>query len=110
MVRGELFRDRWEVPWVGDDPVEWSWYVEAQRDLLPGLWVAGRVAGMDFNTLTDEGGSSREWDRDVLRWEVGAGYRIVRNLELRGQVGLTRSEGPVDPDDDLLSLQAWWAF
>jgi len=37
-------------------------------------------------------------------------YRIRVNTGVKVEVALNRSEGPLDPDDDLFSLQWWWAF
>jgi len=109
VVRGEVIEDRWEVPNVGDDPVDLSWYLEAQADLFAGAYGAMRVGRMDFMTVED--GSARgEWDYDLTRIQVGAGYRLARNAGLRAEWMTNRSRGPLDPEDDLWSVQLWWEF
>jgi len=107
MIRGEFVRDLWEVPGVpGERAEDLSWYLEAQVDLSPGVWIAGRYNGLHFRPLDDR----EPWDHDVLRSQLGAGYRLARNAEVRFEWGHTSTSGPVDPADDLLSLQVWWAF
>ncbi|MBW3534609.1 MAG: HAMP domain-containing protein, partial [Gemmatimonadetes bacterium] len=110
VLRGEAFHDRWEVPNMTDDPVDISWYLEAQTDLAAGVWTAARVGAIHYGSLVDETGARRPWDYDVRRLQLSAGYRLVRNAGVTGEVAWTAMDGPLDPDDRLVSLQAWWGF
>ncbi|MFC1791411.1 adenylate/guanylate cyclase domain-containing protein, partial [Gemmatimonadota bacterium] len=123
-LRGEVFWDRWEVPNVGDDPIDISYVMEGSYRLIPGLTGALRVSGVSFNGLratedlgTGQGGygyggsSSREaWDYDITRYQGALAYRIRVNTGVKAEVALNRSQGPLDPQDDLFSIQWWWAF
>ncbi len=109
MARAELFHDRWEIPNVADDATDLSWYVEAQSDLLAGLWVAGRLGATRFGEVAAASGPPAAWDYDVWRTQLSAGYRVVRNAELKLEWMRDDAAGPLDPRDDLLSAQLWWA-
>ncbi len=87
-------------------PEELSWYLEGQIDLSPGLWTAARYGRIDFAEFAD----TAEWDYDVQRIQIGAGYRLARNAEIRGEWAHTMTSSPVDPEDDLFSVQLWWEF
>jgi hypothetical protein len=117
-IRAEVVHDVWEVPNVSEDVVDVSYSLEAQRKLGPSWYVAGRYSGMEFNRFPYQGiqydgtfvqGEDR-WDYPVRRLQLGAGWRLLANAELRGEYAWNRSTGPVDPMGDLLSLQLWWAF
>ena len=45
----------------------------------------------------------------MRRIQIGAGYRLLRNTELRAEYLVSRTDG-ADPRDNLLSLQWWWEF
>jgi class 3 adenylate cyclase len=117
IARAEVIRDRWEVPNVADDPVEWSYSAEGQLDVSAGLFLSARVGYLDFRRLSDDLGaaSSRpgggaEWDHDVARFEIGAGYRLARNAGLLGSFMHSETLRQPDPNDDLFGLRLWWAF
>jgi hypothetical protein len=73
----EAFSNTWETPTVGDLDARGG-YVEAKLTLAPGLYAAGRGDALRFGDLTDSGGASRSWDRDLDRLEAGLGYRLDR--------------------------------
>ena len=89
VIRGEVFHDFWKVPNLKIYPVEISYYPEGQRDLFAGLWGAIRYSAIDFLPLADHDlehtetvlppDVTRDWDYDVSRWQIGAGYRFARN-------------------------------
>ncbi|HUR34111.1 MAG TPA: hypothetical protein VM032_09980 [Vicinamibacterales bacterium] len=56
--------------------------VEGRYKLTPRLFVAGRLDHLGFNTIA---GTTRAvtWEAPVTRWEVGGGYAVQRNLQLR---------------------------
>lgn len=110
VVRGELFHDSWEVPNVADEATDLSWYVEAQSDLMAGLWVAGRVGATHFGEIENPAGQSAQWDYDVWRTQLSAGYRVVRNAEIKIEWLRDDAAGRFDARDDLLSAQLWWSY
>lgn len=120
VVRGELFLDRWEVPNVGDEVDELSWYLEGTLRPRPGLEVSARYGAIHYGRLPTGGGgdgpyggsgpAGPRWDHDFRRLQIAVGYRLGRNVGLKGEYALNRTSGPVDPSDDLLSAQLWWEF
>ncbi|MBI4408998.1 MAG: adenylate/guanylate cyclase domain-containing protein [Gemmatimonadetes bacterium] len=109
-LRGELFLDDWHVANVPQEVRDVSYYLEAVLTLAPGLYTAARYSAIHFNELTRSDGRREPWDYDIRRWQLGAGYRLARNLGVRAEYAWNRALGPVDPRDDLASVQAWWLF
>lgn len=112
-LRAEAFFNRWEVPNVPDDPRDISWYAEGSTRLLPGLFAAARYGEIHFNRMgggTPAHPQPARWDFTQRRLQIGAGYRIVGNAELRAEYSINRTAGTDDPADDLLSIQWWWRF
>lgn len=56
--------------------------VEGRYKLTPRAHVSARIDHLAFNTIA---GSTRSatWDANVTRWEVGGGYALQRNAQLR---------------------------
>jgi hypothetical protein len=109
VVRSEVFFDRWDIPNVDLPAEDVAWYVEGQSDLVAGLWLAARLGGVHYATLAGSGASA-PWDYDLRRIQLAAGYRIVRNAEIKAEWMANSMSGPLDPSDDLLSFQLWWAY
>jgi hypothetical protein len=89
-VRGEVIRSAWREPVLGwpelASPLEaTSATVEIRRRLLPALDLAARADRIVFSTITGTlyGGQATPWDANVSRVEVGAGYRLSRQLRLK---------------------------
>jgi class 3 adenylate cyclase len=109
-IRGEGFLDRWEVPNVRPDPVDRSYFIQAKLKLSPDIFIAGRFGQIFFNELPHSSGILDKWDRDVRRVQIGAGYRIAQNAELRAESMWTHTGVATDGDGGLVSLQFWWAI
>ncbi|HKJ93822.1 MAG TPA: adenylate/guanylate cyclase domain-containing protein, partial [Longimicrobiales bacterium] len=114
ILRSEAFLDYWQVPNVQKQAVDLSYYVEGRYTFIPGLYAAARFGEMRFNDLVGGGyggaNPANHWDYDQRRIQIGGGYRILRNLEARAEYMLNHTAGPVDPADNLLSIQVWLAF
>lgn len=117
-IRAEAFHDRWVVPNVAEDPIDISWSVEARQKLHPDLFVAARLGQIRFNEIGYRGigydgvlveGRDR-WDYNVRRFQVAFGHRLARNAELRAEFMTNATQAPREPEDDLFSIQLWWAF
>jgi hypothetical protein len=105
VTRAEFIHDAWEIPNLADDVVELAYSVETQMDLAAGLSAALRWGRIDFIEY-----AGVDWDWDVDRYEGALGYRFAMNAGILSSYALTRDAGPVDADDDLLSVRLWWAF
>jgi len=110
VVRSEVFYDQWDVPNVNDRAADVSGYLEVQSDVVAGLWIAARLAAIHYRDITNGSGAAAPWDYDVRRAQLTAGYRLVRNAELKVELMRTDTVGPLDPRDDLLAVQLWWAY
>ncbi|HUH13657.1 MAG TPA: hypothetical protein VMK65_11125, partial [Longimicrobiales bacterium] len=49
------------------------------------------------------------WDYDARRIQVGAGWQPLRNAGIKAEYMRNHTERH-DPNDDLASVQLWWAF
>jgi hypothetical protein len=116
-LRGEGFADRWEVPNVTDDAWDYSYYLEGTVDVAAGLFTTLRYSAIHFNRIASDatpggssygGSSGQRWDYDVARWQTGLGYRIALNTGIRLEYAFNGMDGPLDPRNNLFSLQWWW--
>lgn len=56
--------------------------IEGRYKLTPRMQVAARLEHLGFNTIAGAERSTT-WEAPVDRWEVGGGYALQRNVELR---------------------------
>jgi hypothetical protein len=87
LVRMEMVAGRWIMPELGVPRLDESLSamgvsIEGRYRIYPGLFVAARFDHLGFSEIT---GTSRraEWDAPVSRIELGGGYSLQRNLQLR---------------------------
>ena len=81
--RGELLWARWTLPmpFTGGPLKATSVFGEARYRVLPGVHVAARAEHLGFSQIT---GSRRDhWDAPVKRFEVGAGWSMLRNVMIK---------------------------
>ena len=107
-LRAEAFHNTWA--YVADDAIDIDWSVEARQELFQDWFVAGRVGQMRFSDIELVGGEEEPWDYNVQREQIAAGYRLASNAEIRAEYLAQQTDSPEDPDDDLISVQLWWAF
>jgi hypothetical protein len=100
---GEGAWNTWQTPTVGDLDVT-TGYVEMKYSVPFGAVVAGRLDGMRFSDIEDSSGVSHTWDSNISRWELGAGYRIDRNILAKVVYQHTKLEGH-DIDPSLVGAQ-----
>jgi adenylate cyclase len=108
-LRAEGYSNQWNVPNVGDNVRDLSYSIESTWKLTAGAFAAARYGAIHYNELSSVGGGAQPWDHDIARLQLGAGYRLVQNSELRAEYLISRTTG-TDPRDNLLSVQWWWAF
>ncbi|MQA30534.1 MAG: hypothetical protein GEU82_11985 [Luteitalea sp.] len=97
LLRMEAIVSDWTLP-LADTPVielplrAVALSVEGRYKLRPALYVAGRFDHLAFSTVrgTNEVAA---WDAPVSRTEVGIGYAIQRNLQLKLAVQHNRRDG-----------------
>jgi class 3 adenylate cyclase len=109
-LRGEVLMDQWGVPEMDEDPKELAWYAEGKVKSAGGLFGAVRVGAIHFGDMTGSGGTAEPWDYDIQRLQVGAGYRLARNLEIRGEYLVNRASDAPLLETELASIQLWWRF
>ncbi len=109
-IRGELLLNRWEVFRAPGDPRDVSYYLEGQVRVAAGVFLAARYNAIHFRDLQRSNGRPDRWDYDRRRWQIGAGYRLGRSSEIRGEYMINSTVDRDDPRDNLLSLQWWLAF
>jgi hypothetical protein len=97
LVRVETIVSDWTLPVAGtpviDRPLRAiATSVEGRYKLHPRLYVAGRFDHLGFSTIT---GTTRsdDWDAPVSRTEIGGGYAIQRNLQIKLSVQHNRRDG-----------------
>jgi hypothetical protein len=78
-LRAEAAANRWETPFTGNLDLQGG-YVEGKLGFDFGGYLAGRYEVLRFSDLEDASGESWTWDADVMRYELGAGYRVTRGI------------------------------
>jgi hypothetical protein len=107
-LRAEGAWNTWQTPTVGDLRVT-TGYLEAKYSLPFGAFAAGRFDGMRFSEIADSTGARRSWDSNLTRWELGAGYRIDRDIVAKLVYQHTAMEGS-DVRPSLVAAQASISF
>jgi hypothetical protein len=97
LLRLETIVSRWRLPLAGTPAIALplgaaATSVEGRYKLRPDFYVAGRFDHLGFSTIrgTD---LVDTWDAPVSRTELGVGYSIQRNLQLKLAVQHNRREG-----------------
>jgi len=82
LVRFETVWSAYDLPTIAPRLEASGTYLEGRYKLTPRTFVAARADHLGFNTIT---GTVRSltWEAPVTRWEVGGGYAVLRNLQLR---------------------------
>jgi hypothetical protein len=114
LVRAELVASRWTVPKLQapfiDSPLEaLGVSVEGRYKIRPGLFAAARIDHLGFSNIT---GALRtaEWDAPVTRVELGGGYALQRNLQLKASWQHNARANTRVPSLDLVSAQLVFWF
>lgn len=112
-VHAELFLNRWEVPNLPEHPLDISFYVESATHLSAGLFVTARYGEIRYSRMgagTPSARAGERWDLNQRRLQLGGGYRLFHDTEVRAEYLINHTSGPTDPRDNLLSAQISWAF
>lgn len=97
LVRLESIVSAWRLPIVRapflDMPLRAvSTSIEARYKITPGFYAAARFDHLGFSDLVGTQVTA-PWDAPVTRVEVGAGYSILRNLQLKASVQRDARDG-----------------
>jgi hypothetical protein len=82
LVRVEAIRSTWMLPTIAVPLRATGGWVEGRYKIHPRVYAAARLDHLAFTTIA---GATRTgtWDAPVTRIEVGGGYSILRNLQLK---------------------------
>jgi hypothetical protein len=108
IVRFETIRSTYDVATIEPRLRAAATMIEGRYKLTPRLHAAARVDHLGFNRIT---GTERtvEWDAPVTRWEIGGGYAIQRNAQVRLSVQHnTRDGGRVRRMTALAAQLLYW--
>jgi hypothetical protein len=83
LIRMETIHSTWRLPTIGTPLDASATFIEGRYKILPGLHVAARLDRLNFSELEGAGGV-QTWEAPVSRIEVGGGYLLRRNLQLKG--------------------------
>ena len=111
VLDAEAVFSRFDVPLTtGDQDFKvLGYYAEGKYTLMPRLYAALRVSGLEFGTATI-GGTQQPWDYDLIEWEGGLGFFIDRDVLLKAVRRETRIRGGSGPNDNLTVLQLVVAY
>ena len=106
VLDGEAVYSSFSVPFTtGDRELSVLGYtVEGKYTLMPRLYAALRVSGLEFGNVVT-GGITQPWDYNLVEWEGGLGYFIDRDVLLKAVRRETRIRGGSGPKDNLTVLQ-----
>ncbi len=82
LVRGEAIVSRWQVPDITVPLRAVGLSAEGRYKFRPRLYAAARVDHLGFSDITGTT-QTTSWDAPVFRTEIGGGYSIQRNLQLK---------------------------
>ena len=108
---GEAVYNRWPVPLAtGDQDFNiFGYYVEGKYTVMPRLYVALRMSGLQFGSATLNQQDQR-WDYNVAELEGGLGYFLDRDVLIKIVRRETRTYGGTNPKDGLTVLQLAVAY
>jgi hypothetical protein len=99
LLRFETILSDWQLPIVRTPALELplravSTSIEGRYKIMPGLFAAARADHLGFSDVAGTN-ITQPWDAPVTRVEVGGGYSIQRNLQLKVSYQYNRRDGGV---------------
>jgi hypothetical protein len=82
LVRFEMVVSTYDLATIQPRLQARSAMLEGRYKLTPRIHLAGRIDHLGFSSIAGRGGSTT-WDAPVTRWEVGGGYALQRNAQIR---------------------------
>jgi hypothetical protein len=100
----EFYEARFEVPRVGDADT-FAYYLEAKYKFTPQLFGAIRWNQQVFNKIDSGTGDTIRWSPDLVKIDLGAGYRFTSHMQLKLQYSFQHeTTGPGD-DNHIFAAQ-----
>ena len=82
-LRGEGYLKGWQTIRTGELRLGGG-YAETRVAIPGGAWLAARWETMRFSDVRTSAGVTRPWDDDIERLETGMGYRVSRDVRIKG--------------------------
>jgi len=82
LVRVETVVSRFTLPTIQPQLHARATMLEGRYKLTPRVHVAARLDHLGFNTIAGQTRAAT-WEAPVARWELGTGYSLQRNVQLR---------------------------
>lgn len=82
LARVETMLSRYDLPTISSPLRATSAMVEGRYKFTPRLHAAARLDHLAFSRISGSA-LTTTWDAPVTRWEIGSGYSLQRNLQLR---------------------------
>lgn len=92
LIRFEAVRSTWTLPTIPQPLVATGGWIEGRYKFHPRFYGAARFDHLGFSSIT---GTTRtaDWDAPVTRIELGGGYLLQRNLQLKASFQRNTREG-----------------
>ena len=109
IISGELLYSAYDTLEVGTLE-SLNWYLQARWKISPRFSLAARV-GQTLNNDANVAGTDTPWSPDLLRAELGFGWRIQPDLLFKAQYTYTKATGGLEgPAQDLFGAGISWRF
>jgi hypothetical protein len=105
LVRVEAILNTWRLPTIAEPLRANGISIEGRYRFRPGWHAAVRVDHLGFNRIEGDAGASA-WDAPVTRVEIGGGYLIRRNVQLKLSMQHNARDGGRVHSLNLVSAQA----
>lgn len=109
IVTSEIVLSEFETPAAGDLCAA-SWYLSGRWKFSEGMWLAARFGQMIANDATAPAGGDVEWQPDVWRAELAAGWRVTSSILLKASYGFTHTDDNAGAGEHLLGAGIGWRF
>jgi hypothetical protein len=92
LIRFEAVRSTWTLPTIHEPLVATGGWIEGRYKIHPRFYTAARFDHLGFSSLA---GTTRtiDWEAPVTRIELGGGYLLQRNLQLKASFQRNTRDG-----------------
>jgi hypothetical protein len=92
LIRFEAVRSTWTLPTIHEPLVATGGWIEGRYKIHPRFYAAARFDHLGFSALT---GTTRtaDWEAPVTRIELGGGFLLQRNLQLKASFQRNTRDG-----------------
>jgi hypothetical protein len=83
LIRFEAVRSAWTLPTIPEPLIATGAWIEGRYKFHPRFYAAARIDHLGFSSISATTRTA-DWDAPVTRLELGGGYLLQRNLQLKG--------------------------